>query len=71
MQRCNGLPVTHNPILVEIDNSLLFAPAYRLVQELLAAKRDLGVPRPLRKPDNFDFLLLDDPGLPAPGNRRA
>ena len=37
---------------------MLFAPTYRLVQELLAAKRDLE----LRRLDNFDFLLLDDLG---------
>ena len=45
--------------LVEEGHSVLFAPAYRLVQELLAAKRDLALPRQLRKLDNFDFLLLD------------
>ena len=49
--------------LVEAGHSVLFAPAYRLVQELLAAKRDLDLPRQLRKLDNFDFLLLR-PGLP-------
>ena len=38
------------------------APAYRLVQDLLAAKRDLALPRQLRKLDNYDFLLLDDLG---------
>ena len=32
------------------------------VQGLLAAKRDLDLPRRLRKLDNFDFLLLDDLG---------
>ena len=32
------------------------------MQELLAAKRDLDLPRRLRKLDNFDFLLLDDLG---------
>ena len=48
--------------LVEAGHSVLFAPAYRLVQELLAAKRDLTLPRQLRKLDNFDFLLLDDLG---------
>ena len=46
--------------------SVLFAPAYRLVQEPLAAKRDFALPRQLRKLDNFDFLLdfllLDDLG---------
>ena len=34
--------------LVEAGHSVLFAPAYRLVQELLAAKRDLDLPRQLR-----------------------
>ena len=48
--------------LVEAGHSVLFAPAYRLVQELLAAKRDLDLPRRLRRLDNFDFLLLDDLG---------
>ena len=41
---------------------MLFAPAYRLVQDLLAAKRDLALPRQLRKLDNYDFLVLDDLG---------
>ena len=53
-------PLGHR--LVEAGHSVLFAPAYRLVQELLAAKRDLDLPRRLRKLDNFDFLLLDDLG---------
>ena len=48
--------------LVEAGHSVLFAPAYQLVQELLAAKRDLDLPRRLRRLDNFDFLLLDDLG---------
>ena len=55
-----GAPWGHR--LVEVGHSVLFAPAYRLVQELLAAKRDLDLPRQLRKLDNFDFLLLDDLG---------
>ena len=46
--------------LVEAGHSVLFAPAYRLMQELLTAKHDLDLPRRLRKMDNFDFLLLDD-----------
>ena len=48
--------------LVESGHSVLFAPAYRLVQDLLAAKRDLSLPRQLRKLDSYDFLLLDDLG---------
>ena len=53
--------------LVEAGHSVLFAPAYRLVQELLAAKRDLDLPRQLRKLDNFDFLLLGALGQVAQG----
>ena len=37
--------------------------------ELLAAKRDLDLPRRLRKLDNFDFLLLDDLSYLPPGGR--
>lgn len=48
--------------LVELGHSVLFAPTYRLVQDLLAAKRDLDLPRALRKLDNFDLLILDDLG---------
>jgi len=42
--------------------SVLFTPTFRLVQELLAAKRDLALPRALRKLDLFDVLVLDDIG---------
>ncbi len=46
--------------LVEAGRSVLFTPAYRLVQDLLAAKRDLELPRALRKLDNVEFLIIDD-----------
>ncbi len=48
--------------LVESGRSVLFIPAYRLVQDMLAAKRDLELPRILRKLDNFDLLIIDDLG---------
>lgn len=48
--------------LVEAGHSVLFTPTYKLVQELLAAKRDLELPRALRKLDNFAVLILDDIG---------
>ena len=48
--------------LVESGRSVLFTPAYRLVQDMLAAKRDLELPRMLRKLDNFDLLIIDDLG---------
>ena len=57
--------------LVEAGHSVLFTPAYRLVQELLAAKRDLDLPRRLRKLDNFDFLLLDDLGYLPQGTEES
>lgn len=57
--------------LVEAGRSVLFTPAYRLVQELLAAKRDLELPRALRKLDNFDFLLIDDLGYLPQGTEES
>ena len=57
--------------LVESGRSVLFVPAYRLAQELLAARRDLDLPRRLRKMDNFDFLLLDDLGYLPQGTEES
>jgi DNA replication protein DnaC len=48
--------------LVEAGHSVLFTPAYSIVQELLSAKRDLELPRALRKLDLFEVILLDDLG---------
>lgn len=48
--------------LVERGRSVLFTPTYKLVQDLLAAKRDLALPRALRKLDHFELLILDDIG---------
>jgi DNA replication protein DnaC len=46
--------------LVEQGHSVLFRPAYQLVQELLAAKREAKLPRLLRKLDSFELLIVDD-----------
>jgi DNA replication protein DnaC len=48
--------------LVEQGRSVLWAPTYSLIQELLAAKRDLELPRKLRKLDSFELVVLDDIG---------
>lgn len=48
--------------LIERGHSVYYCPTFRLVQELLAAKRDLALPRALRKLDLFDVLVLDDIG---------
>lgn len=48
--------------LTERGYAVLFTPTFRLVQELLAAKRDLDLPRALRKLDLFDLIVLDDIG---------
>jgi DNA replication protein DnaC len=48
--------------LVEAGHTVLFTPAYSVVQELLSAKRDLELPRALRKLDLFEVILLDDLG---------
>jgi len=48
--------------LVESGISVWFTPAYQLVQQLLAARRDLALPRALRALDAFDVVILDDLG---------
>src|SRR5262249_18059801 len=48
--------------LVAQGRSVLFVPTYQLVQELLVAKRDLELPRALKRLDAFDLLILDDIG---------
>ena len=67
---CFGLPGTgksHAAValghsLVEAGRTVYFAPTYRLVQQLLAAKRDLELPRLLKKLDSFELIILDDLG---------
>jgi DNA replication protein DnaC len=46
-------------------------PTYSLVQELLAAKRNLELPRALRKLDAFAVLILDDGGSIQPSPEEA
>jgi DNA replication protein DnaC len=48
--------------LVERGHSVLFTPTYQLVQQLLAARRDLALPRALQRLDAFDIVILDDIG---------
>lgn len=48
--------------LVAGGHSVYFTPAFKLVQEMLAAKRDLALPRLLQKLDLFELVILDDIG---------
>ncbi len=48
--------------LVDSGRPVYFTKTFQLVQELLAAKRDLLLPRALRKLDQFEVLILDDIG---------
>ncbi len=48
--------------LVDAGHSVLFVPTFKLVQDLLAAKRELELPRALRKLDVFAVIILDDIG---------
>ncbi len=41
---------------------VFFTPAFKLVQRLLVAKRDLVLEKTLRRLDNFDVIILDDIG---------
>ncbi len=48
--------------LVNRGHKVLFTPAYRLVQRLLRAKRDLALEAEMKKLDNYDAVILDDIG---------
>lgn len=48
--------------LVDRGHSVLFTAAFKLVQDLLAAKRDLAIDKHLKKLDRFDAVILDDIG---------
>jgi DNA replication protein DnaC len=48
--------------LIEKGHSVLFAPTFALVQDLLLAKRELRLPKLLRQLDAFELLILDDIG---------
>lgn len=41
---------------------VLFVPAYKLVNQLLAAKRDLRLPQAINRLHRFDAVILDDIG---------
>ena len=45
--------------LIERGHSVLFVPTYSMVQDLLVAKRNLDLPRALRKLDNYEVVILD------------
>lgn len=53
--------------LVDKGHSVLFTPAFRLVQDLLVAKRDLKLTRALRALDAYELLILDDIGYVQQG----
>ena len=48
--------------LVLSGHSVLFTPTYRLVDELLRAKRDLLLEHQLRHLDTYEVIILDDIG---------
>lgn len=48
--------------LVQTGYRVLFTPTYRLVDELLRAKRDLLLEHELRRLDRYEVLILDDIG---------
>jgi DNA replication protein DnaC len=48
--------------LVQRGYRVLFVPAFRLVQQLLIAKRDLRLEALLKRLDKFDTVIIDDIG---------
>lgn len=48
--------------IIDRGYAVLFTPAYRLVQRLLAAKRDLDIEKEFHRLDAYDVVLIDDIG---------
>ncbi len=48
--------------LVQRGYRVLFVPAFKLVQRLLVAKRDLALEAAMRRLDRFDAVIIDDIG---------
>jgi DNA replication protein DnaC len=46
---------------------VLFVPAFKLIQRLLAAKQNLDLEATLRRLDHFDAVILDDLGYVQQG----
>jgi DNA replication protein DnaC len=49
-------------LILRHSKRVLFRPAFKLVGQLLAAKRDLRLEAELKKLDRYDVLILDDIG---------
>ena len=49
-------------LILRHSRRVLFRPAFKLVGQLLAAKRDLRLESELKKLDRYDVLILDDIG---------
>src|SRR2546425_4959397 len=54
-------------LILRHQYAVLFTPTFKLVQRLLAAKRDLGLEELLRQLDHFDAIILDDLGYVQQG----
>jgi len=75
LQRCENVLAFGNPgsgkthllcaiaqELINQDRRILFTPCSMLVQELLIAKKELELPKTLRKVSRYDAILIDDIG---------
>ena len=49
-------------LILRHSKKVLFRPTFKLVAQLLAAKRDLRLENELKKLDRYDVLILDDIG---------
>ena len=49
-------------LILRHNKSVLFIPAFKLVEKLLNAKKELGLENALKKLDRFDVVILDDIG---------
>ena len=55
--------------LVDRGYSVLCRPAFKLVQDLLVAHRDLRIEKEIRRLDRFDVVIIDDIGYVQQGRQ--
>ena len=54
-------------LILRHQYAVLFTPTFKLVQQLLAAKRELALEERLRQLDHYDAIILDDLGYVQQG----
>jgi len=61
-ERATNVLAFGRELILRHSKRMLFRPAFKIVSQLLAAKRDLCLEKELKKLDRYNVLILDDIG---------